>query len=667
MVETREGIGAGGGSDAYRPPQWTAAARGATLLEVLIVAVVLLVGMYSVLRVFPVGFGVVERGGYITLANRYAHTLLEELSASPERLPDGILPAVYARNAVAGSRWPTNEHALRPTDLEPVAPGPGDAGLQGFRNSLVQFRKIYQETTRVPRASASTGNVSRYVLRFSPIEYYSGNYYDLLVVYSLAPYYHVDVDDQYDSWTDDPRYDWRYRNRDGYYVVAQNRNTPNQPVDEDEVDPTQPLYLVFSGVDYDRTFKVDFAIVLRNPSDPNAPAVQQVTDKIVYVPASPNGDPVRAQIPGGGGDFSLNSNDGTYLYGSAVVRRRYREGRQGNDPYWYELDDTTLGVLRFNPAMAGSPVGIDYSVMDWGILHDDVDAPLEPDPDRAGLPANEQRAWVKLSFPYIDMVPFGAVEDPVSGIQVYDNRPGMDQPIIIQNIDPNSPDYGLLVDPSNSAGTWTMTDTLRGTDESKNGRIGLLVSQFNQPGKAIRRIRIFYRTRDGFAAQVFKPFASYTQAQTWAVPPETDPSYNRYVVDRRGNGEAWLIFALADVGNAVSVDYTYEENGVLRKVVGEMHTIQEENWGGKRVGKVILNTPTDAGDTPFRLRSVDAVRGMSLTVRVSWAVRGTQKRIYFILREGWANQVVPSFWEEDGRGRLQLVGATAVVAKPRFN
>lgn len=618
------------------------AQRGATLLEVLIVAVVLLVGMYTVVRVFPVGFDVVQRGDQITLASRYAQTLLDDLAANPQTLPDGILPAVYYD---PNGGWQTNEAFVRPTDLDSEADS-GQADemrLRTFKNSFVQFRKIHQETTRIPRPDPGDANYSqRYCLRFSPIEYYSGKYYDLLTVYSLRAYYYVDDE----VWA--PRYDQRYRNRDGYYTIV---DASNNAVDDE--DTTRPRYLLFSGVNYERRFKIDCAIQPADTySDETLPSVQRITDKILIVPASASGDPVRALDAADNSEFTLDRPEGEYIWGSAVIRRTFRPGRDANDAYWFEMDSSSLGVLRFNPALAGTPVGIDYSVLDWQILHDDVDAPMEADPGRT-----DDRAWVKLSFPYIDTESIGVSSDP---------RPEMQQAIIIQNIDPNSPDYGKLIDAQNASQTWTFEDLERGTDESLRGRLGLLVSQFNQASGPVRRIRIYYRTVDGFAAQVIKPFTAYTPTQWWATPPERDPSFNRYVLDRQASGEAWLIFALADVGNAVSVDYTYMDGTALRKVVGEMHTIQERRWNNNSVGYISLNVPLDNGGNRYQLRSVDSVRGMSLQVRVAWAIKGTPNRMYKILSDGWGGVDNPTYWADESKGRLQVVSTTAAVAKPRL-
>lgn len=614
--------------------------QGTTLLEILIVSLILLVGILTVVRVFPIGFGVVERGAYVTMAQRYAQTRATEYASKPEMLPDGVIPAVYLSSEYQGTRWWINDDEVRPTDLQPEPPTTGDAGLRAWANAPVQFRRIHQETTRVPRPAYGTStNRGRYVLRFAPIERYGdpatvAGYYDMMTVYSLRPYVKVDKD----------RLE-RYAGRDGYYAI--------DPDEDDEQNYTGARQIYFSKVSYKRTFKIDFALrpLSANPDDYNPDSIEYVTDRIVWVDADSD-----VAVDAGG---AVNLGDGTnaaLVTDSEVVRRRLRDAQAepgSGDPLWYLLTNTTVGVLEFGSGTAGMPIGISYSVMDWGILHDDVDVPMEPDPGQTA-PANEQLAWAKLSFPFTERTAIGAPED---------TRPAMQQPIILQNIDPNSPAYGTLIDPENDNdgaddyATWTFDDPQRGTDNSLGGRLGLRVAKFNS--LSVRRVRVFYRTRDGFAAMVVKPYASYTQ-----VPATTRvPSYNRY----RSMGSR-LYFSLSDVGKSVAVDYSYQDgaNGPVRRISGEMHTIGvtrqalDPSVGAHDYGFIDLNVP--GGITA--IRTIDSVRGQSLEVRVMWPKRGMPNRMHTILQAAWGGGT-PSFWAEEQTGRMLVQSVSVAVTKPR--
>lgn len=574
-------------------------ARGATLLEVLVVAVILLVGIFTVVRMFPVGFDVIDKGGQIAMANGYGQQCAAQLAANPANLPDDFLPAPQVKAFADGvAHFPVGldippQGPKGPSDQEGISSASGDAGLQALRNALFQFRRVYGETTRV------SAGAPRYLLQFGPFEAYApagGFDKDLLTVYCL------------DKLTKVSRAELdNHPNDDGYYAVDSNGA------------------LWFSGVSVQRTYKVDYALLTQNGT------VERVVDTIVFVPDSAGGAAVQAESYETGQPFQFGGTGGGSLVAdSEVVRRRFRDsGSEGsvNDPYAYAFADNTVGALQLavNGSTSGKSVGIDYSVMDWSILHDDFDAPRQPDPGSA------DRAWLKLTFPFVDTSP----------ICPGDNRTPMQQPVLIQDIDSNSPTYGMLIDGNNANSTWSFDDPIR-RDQSRAGRIGLLVSAFTNT----RRIRVFYRTMDGYAAQVIKPCASYTQETN----PAAGPSFDRYVLSGTR-----LQFAPMDIGKSVSVDYTYHDGTALRRVTGEMHTIDDS-------GYVNLNN-VPGGNA---IASIDAVTGASLVVRVYWAQRGTPNRMFDLLNSGW-NPATPtspvSFWQ-DLKGRLAVVDASVAVMKP---
>jgi hypothetical protein len=158
---------------------------------------------------------------------------------------------------------------------------------------------------------------------------------------------------------------------------------------------------------------------------------------------------------------------------------------------------------------------------------------------------------------------------------------------------------------------------------------------------------------------VVKPYASYIQ-----VPTTTRvPSYNRY----RSMGSR-LYFTVSDVGKSVSVDYSYQDgtDGPVRRISGEMHTIGvtrvalDPNVGAHDYGFLDLNVPggIDA------IRSIDAVRGQSLEVRVMWPKRGMPHRMHTILQNAWNNRTV-EFWSEGETGRMLVQSVSVAVVKPR--
>src|SRR5438552_1615968 len=76
--------------------------RGISLIEVLVVLVLLLVGIFSVIRLFPGGFLVNRWAEETTLASRLAKQESDRVSTNPANLMDAIVPIrpVTANNSL---------------------------------------------------------------------------------------------------------------------------------------------------------------------------------------------------------------------------------------------------------------------------------------------------------------------------------------------------------------------------------------------------------------------------------------------------------------------------------------------------------------------------------------------------------------------------------------
>ena len=73
----------------------TSAQRGFTLIEILITLVILIIGIYGMLRVFPPGFSAIEVSGQRTIAAQLAEAELARWKLHPEALPDAIVATDY--------------------------------------------------------------------------------------------------------------------------------------------------------------------------------------------------------------------------------------------------------------------------------------------------------------------------------------------------------------------------------------------------------------------------------------------------------------------------------------------------------------------------------------------------------------------------------------------
>lgn len=126
--------------------------------------VVLLVGIMTVVRMFPVGFGVVKAAESQTIATRLAQQELERWKNMAANLPDGILP-INENGDVLNSQLPGPPFE----GITETSPGVFERG------NVLNIRQVEGETTPIPMASRfQTGGGmnygSRYTLAFGPID-----------------------------------------------------------------------------------------------------------------------------------------------------------------------------------------------------------------------------------------------------------------------------------------------------------------------------------------------------------------------------------------------------------------------------------------------------------------------------------------------------------------
>src|SRR5947199_3444996 len=79
--------------------------RGISLIEVLVVLVLLLVGILSVIRLFPGGFLANRRSEEQTLASRLAKQEMDCFANSVANIMDGIVPVIPVPAGGIGYSW----------------------------------------------------------------------------------------------------------------------------------------------------------------------------------------------------------------------------------------------------------------------------------------------------------------------------------------------------------------------------------------------------------------------------------------------------------------------------------------------------------------------------------------------------------------------------------
>jgi len=130
-------------------------------------------------------------------------------------------------------------------------------------------------------------------------------------------------------------------------------------------------------------------------------------------------------------------------------------------------------------------------------------------------------------------------------------------------------------------------------------------------GSVGHQFRFYYGTADQAAVEVYKAPATYFDdltASCYATPGEVQ--FRTYRVGEAVPGSPFsaLSFSMSNLGAAVAVDYVWDDGGVARLMVGELHTLGLSPAGNAAVCS--LNRPN--------LLEIRAVRGVSLKVRPWW-------------------------------------------------
>ena len=142
--------------------------RGTSLIEILVVMVVLLVGIMTIIQMFPTGFRVVRAGESKSVATRLAQQELERWKAMTGNIPEAIVPIDEAGII-------NNNQAVGPPFEGWTQTGTANGNPVYTRGNELCFRQIIGETTVVPAPSyfgtgGGTWFGSNYTVAFSPID-----------------------------------------------------------------------------------------------------------------------------------------------------------------------------------------------------------------------------------------------------------------------------------------------------------------------------------------------------------------------------------------------------------------------------------------------------------------------------------------------------------------
>jgi hypothetical protein len=596
--------------------------KGVSLVEVLVAMVILLLGIFAMVRLFPTGFTTILYGRNVTEGGVLTHSMIQAAVQNYAGLPDDI--EGMTPNGAANPALPiAQELAL----YQPNANQPPDPRF----SDINQARRIIGETTRIPAPTINSPYlpgvpVSVYLLQFGPI-------------YSPV------------------------RTKDGlggiqvYAGNALNRLQFDAPPSTDQVallDGTnygidyQNAVLYFRPVSYARMFKMDYWFTV--PQGANTfVRLQAPPGNSVLLPANADQFDMRQSHP-----LFFPLPQGAQLETNKEALYRGFDALAPNvpfsaaDPYQYKVLNPVLGLLGFNPLGAtvgvagaqtsGISAKIDYDVDDWHIIHEDREVPTSS-PHQANLTLNgiEQVGDVN------------EYQEPYTALMTdYANRPSPTPGIDVLVVDTET---GLTLDnhtlqPANTANT---VMTVNGTVDYRNGiilfndNVAWTLPNGNAASAPIagKRIRIYYRTPQDWGVQLTKAATQYYLNPTFV---HSGLGYREYGVGTKG----YLFFPVQDHDQAVLVDYTWvqDENGqqITRTETGEYHQIADPlDPAGPQVQ---LGSPTNYwwvrvdraepdGAVPGSVR-IQRVRGVSVRARAIW-------------REGtrWRSLILDSFVGRD--------------------
>jgi len=568
--------------------------RGFTLIEVLVAIVLLMVGIYAILKIFPRGFETLERARAGTIAGRLAERELERWRLTASSLPDDIIATDAQGNPLDAKEL--TDAGFLPDDITPRVTGDfGNSKTSPYYepDSVFLPRTIHGERVTIP--VGEQGQVPFYVLAFAPIEPLEPNKLNAewIRVYS-TPYRRA-------------------------YTLAQLAATPPPPrafyyyLDE----ATGKFRFRTAG--YERKVKLEYSYI-------SGGEAHDVLFDSITVQANDNDYPrVPSGITSAYAAPSIAQFD-RIISGSEAVYDAFEETKDIGDlapdkpqgKYFLGDPDNKgepgifVGPIRFHPLDSGRQVRVDYRVKDWSIIHEDFET-------GAGSPV--QLSLANIKGPDFKNPPRESNAEPLG------QGAGKGRYVVLAVLDSGDPltalYYGLHPGETLTNETFEV--------DYLHGRVTIPAAVGSST-----RFRVYYRADGDWCVQVMKPAALYRRATA-----NEQPGFRKYGWDGSSNQ---LYFYPQDVGQMVSVDYQ-TTNG--ERITGELHQIAPPGANGQ----CPIWTKQGAGPSDFgllntpRANSYLLVRGVSLRARVLYTTRGYSRpkvAAQQISTWPWPTQLVPA-------------------------
>jgi hypothetical protein len=615
-----------------------------SLIELLVVMVILVIGIFSITRIFPQGFRFLTHARNVTLAGRLAQAEVERWKAYEANVPDGIEAADATTGLVVTD--------YNPNDMSNAAIIPAGGDPWDWSN-VNRVRLIRGETTRIPTATMlpyGAGKAyafSMYNLKFAPVVFLKA---DDPGARPLPPGY--EWPDQYVLIYGDPLPRTDISGLSGTDLEAEMENILNQR-GLYGIDYTK-AQVYFRPLRWTQKYKVDFAWWDGN--------VLRSQTQVLTVKDSDSADPVMYQLQGTAADGKTVSAANVEPYSDRVARKfdwvfpgdgTAPPSFDQRNPYQFTLMNQ-FNALSFAPTIGFNPIGegrnvrtnvgvrpltahIDYQVVDWHIIREERTVPNPAVSDPRGYAIHLTLPSLKVAQRrYPDLT---GVNNPVGkpNMAVYTGVTGGVPGYSLVALDMT--DNTLLLD--NSGPTGLQVDYTNGIVRVPAGVTKYTPFSGTLTGQDIRGhdLRFFYQASGDWAVQVSKAWSNYQAAKTGI--DFNNLQYNTFDAEILKPGQASarqpvtapndqymavLTFPRSNSGLSVAVSFVWNDvNNVPHTVTGRQYQLPEFSNSAFPYLAIPFSAATGpnqfaepaAGDE-WKNPNFTFVQGASLKVRTVW-------------------------------------------------
>jgi prepilin-type N-terminal cleavage/methylation domain-containing protein len=587
---------------------------GFSLLEVMVVMVVLLIGIMSVVRLFPLGFSINRQSELATRASALTQEEMDRFTSNPSGVMDEVVPVEMVPMNDTNGNFVGYEAqvdtSIPPDDLSQITPAAYPAPLSSylsdpyFFSDINRFRRIIGE-----RAPIGQNPSQVYMLKCGPFMDVNWDGRSRSLYIYGAPLYsnHQSV--------------WNSGNNSVNIPGVWSRQ---YAIDYTGSGSYPPSIAFNADGTYDQQYLISYTYT------DGSGARHRVVDQIIYVPKALPQPPNGAFLP----IWQPLDSLGPIVPGSETVCKMFIEAPNGFDgnPYEYKVVSpkwssdpnnpvmapnpflgANVGAIQFNPngaTVQESTPGagnvpltahIDYDVYDWHIINEDRAMPSSsPYTITLGLRGlletgdmlDNQTQYQGIFHGQPDIV-----QNPLTQADIQNN---LQYDVLVYNIN-----TGQFLDPTETGGR-----TPDYIVDKNNGIITFsdTVGAANSGGQ----FRIYYQAQGQWGMQVQKACPAYTNS------PSTSLAMGEYYLG--GSPQTRIYFPVIDAGKTVAVgDLDYTDGVNPHHVTNESYQINpfgDPNTGLPYVDIRSLHPDAVSFDTSLIGQAVKNVRGLSFKVRV---------------------------------------------------